>query len=269
MQKIDSSNSNEINHELHQIFIESLKKEASLASGTLANLSRDIMNFILYLDENKAEICSQSVSSYISVLEEKYNEASFISKLSNLRRFVNWINLDQNPFWKIKASLNKEHLFYYKKDFFHQFYEKLDLDSIIILSLYETCSQISELADVQIKDYNFAGGNIHIRSLNIKLSEVLGQAIKNYIRSKDDIQLSQLLFVNKTEINKVLKNYDLKNTFIKRSRIIHLLQEGSEIEMIEKSLSLKLSNFYNDFVQEKDYRLLKAYNQFHPRASFS
>lgn len=260
---------NPINYELHQLFLDSIKEEGNLAEGTIANLARDIGNYLDFLDKEALEISAQSVTSYIEILEDKYNEASFISKLSNLRRFINWINLDKNPFWKLKASLSKDDLFYYEKDRFEDFYHSSDLKSMIILTLYETCSQISEVAELSIGDYNLAGGYLSLRSKPIKLSEHLASTIKEFIKSKENPQLDDALFISSSEISLLLKEANLKNTLIKRSRIIHLLKEENEIADIEKQLKLKLSNFYNDFIQKKDYRLLSAYNQFHPRASLN
>jgi dGTP triphosphohydrolase len=53
---------------------------------------------------------------------------------------------------------------------------------------------------------------------------------------------------------------------VRRSRIIHSLEAGQSTEEIEFQLGIKLGQVYDDYEQEPDYRLLKAYNQFHPRA---
>jgi site-specific recombinase XerD len=275
-------NSNyELNQELLYYFLETLLNLDSKASGTLLNIKRDIEAFLLFLYEKEdSEINNKNIITYLEYIEEVYKESSYISKASSLRQFINWLNLGNNPFWKLKISVNYDDFKYYAYDeIFTDSEEKFSLSNLIIRTLYELYLSIDELSGLQILDFNQASGKLLVRSKEIKLSSTLSSMLKFYLKNirnnivGESISLEDPLFINSEgckiqsiDVLAILKERNLRNIYLKRSRIIHLLNDSASLSEIEDILAVKLSNFYQPFVKEKDYRLLSAYNKFHPRA---
>lgn len=275
-----------LNSELLDYFIEYLRRDHSKAEGTINNIQRDIKYFISYLDEHNLDITLQSVQNYLQILEDKYTESSYISKASSLRQFINWLNLDDNPFWKIRISINLEDYKYYEKEELAGEFSKSDYPNLIIRSLYELYLSIEELCGLKLCDYNTAGQFFVLREHKIKVSDDLANALKHYLKQlrpnllaanfattsndpffiKATVGNTSLEEISANDVHKILQEKNLKNSYLKRSRIIHLIEDGKTPDDIEQILGIKISEFYRPFFKEKSYRLLSAYKEFHPRA---
>lgn len=272
------------NKELLDYFIEFLNSSKK-NPATVENLKRDLNSFINYLHENNdLSIDSRTISDYLSVLEENYSESSFVVKASSIRQFVNWLNLEDNPFWKIKLNINYEELEYYSyEEIFSKFPDEFNYDHLLVKLIYELGLSLDELINFNLEDYNRARGEINLRNKNLSLSSALSDLMKHYIKAfrqellgdDNSMALKDPLFIGRknsdriaeSEILEILGKYNLRNSRLKRSRIIHMLNQGMEFSEIESLLGLQLSNFYRAFVKDKDYRLLTAYSQYHPRAA--
>ena len=281
--------SNQINFELLDYFIEFLNSNSKKSVGTIENIKRDIRNFLDYLDETRLDIDESSIKTYLGILQDKYTEASFISKSSSLRQFVNWLNLDQNPFWKMKLSISMDDYQYYEKKDLEKIFIQDSYETLLIRALYELYLSFDELIGLNLADYNSAGHTIKVRNRDLKIPADLASLIKNYLKSlrssyaslSGGLALADPLFISlnsnqssverliSSELLKILSNHSLKNSFLKRSRIIHLIDEGKNPEQIEKLLAIKISDFFRPFFKDQSYRLLSAYNQFHPRAKLN
>jgi site-specific recombinase XerD len=281
--------SSKINFELLDYFVDFLNSNSKKSQGTIANITRDTKNFLEFLIQTNSEIEEASIKTYLQILEDKYTEASFISKSSSLRQFVNWLNLDQNPFWKIKLSISMDDYKYYEKHDLEQIFLEDSYEILLARALYELYLSFDELIGINLADYNSARDTLFIRDRNLKLSPDLAMLIKTFQKSQraslisgsTSLNLSDPLFVSPSldqstikrlttnELLKILNSRDLKNSFLKRSRIIHLIEDGLNSEQIEELLAIKISDFFRPFFKDKSYRLLSAYNQFHPRAKLS
>lgn len=279
-------NSNyELNQELLHYFLKYLLESTNKSEKTILNVKRDIEGFLVFLFENNDAIIQyKNIVQYLDYIEEKYKESSFISKASSIRQFINWLNLEENPFWKIKIAVSYEDFkFYTYEDIFTKSEEQFDYSNLIVRTLYELYLSIDELFSLKLGDYNLASSQIEIRSKKIEVSEELADSLRFYLKQyrpsicgTDSVSLADPLFITKNgealktlDIISILKERDLKNIYLKRSRIIHLMDEAKSQSEIEEMLGIKLSNFYSPFIKEKDYRLLSAYNQYHPRGRMS
>ena len=281
--------SSKINNELLEYFVDFLKSDSGKSSGTIDNIKRDLKYFLDFLSANDFEIDEASIKSYLQVLEDKYTESSFISKSSSLRQFVNWLNLDNNPFWKMSLSISMDDYKYYQKEELEKIFTEDSYTSLLVRALYELYLSLDELVDLNLIHYNSAANTIRIRDKDLKLSSELGSRLKQFLKSERPSYLNKSatmvlddpLFImpqqnqlspkrfNSIELLKVLSMLKLKNSFLKRSRIIHLIEEGFNSDQIEDYLAVKISDFFRPFFKDKSYRLLSAYNQFHPRAKLS
>lgn len=282
--KLKNSNY-ELNQELLAYFLKYLLEDSDKSEATILNIMRDLEIFLVFLFENNdAMIQYKNIIHFLDYIEEKYKESSYISKASSLRQFINWLNLENNPFWKIKISVSYEDFKFYSIDEIfpdiaseakqspEQSYKEL-----ILRSLYELYLSIDELLDLKVSDYNLASEKIQIRKIEYKVSKELAGLLRFHLkeyRDPNSLSLYDPLFINKfgtdlkrLDIINILKERDLKNIYLKRSRIIHLLEESKSQSEIESLLGIKLSKFYSPFIKQKDYRLLSAYNEFHPRAN--
>jgi site-specific recombinase XerD len=279
----------QINFELLDYFIDFLSSSSKKSQGTIENIKRDIKNYLDYLAESRLEIDEASIKTYLGILQDKYTEASFISKSSSLRQFVNWLNLDQNPFWKIRLSISMDDYQYYEKKDLEKIFMVDSYETLLVRALYELYLSFEELIGLNLADYNSAGNTIKIRNRDLKIPTELASLIKNYLKvqrtslgsASTGLTLSDPLFVlpasgsatverlTSSELLKILANQELKNSFLKRSRIIHLIEEGLNPDQIEDRLGIKISDFFRPFFKDQSYRLLSAYNQFHPRAKLN
>ncbi len=278
-------NNQTINEELLKYFIEYLETNTDKASGTITNIHRDIRAFIDYLAVNDdASIQTKFITSYIHELEEKYMESSFVTKLSSLRQFINWLNLEENPFWKLKFSLNFSEFSYYSEtEIFDRFSSAFSYEQLIIRAIYELYLSQDELIALNLENYNLASNSFNYRGTRLSISSELAELMRYYLKEYRPSMLQQSqsltmldpLFIEldaadpritELAIHKILQSHGLRHVQVKRSRIMNLLDQGLSLEEIEAKLAIKLSNFYKPFVKEQDYRLAKAYSQFHPRA---
>lgn len=275
-----------LNQELLRYFVEYLETNTNKSTSTIANISRDVRAFIDYLALNEdASIQARSITQYIAELEEKYMESSFVTKLSSLRQFVNWLNLDENPFWKLKFSFNHDEFSYYKESELNtKFKDGFDYPELLIRVIYEMYFSQDELIALNLENYNLASSSFICRGGTVLVSDALSKFMKEYLKEyrplllpeTESMTMKDPLFVvdaNKTgmritdiDIHAILQTYQLRQTQLKRSRIMNLLDQGLSLEQIEEKLLIKLSNFYRPFVKEQDYRLAKAYRDFHPRS---
>jgi len=277
----------QINFELLDYFIDFLSSSSKKSQGTIENIKRDIKNFLDYLAESRLEIDEASIKTYLGILQDKYTEASFISKSSSLRQFVNWLNLDQNPFWKIRLSISMDDYQYYEKKDLEKIFMVDSYETLLVRALYELYLSFEELIGLNLADYNSAGNTIKIRNRDLKIPTELASLIKEFFKSKrsfyalssaaltDPFFLSPALNqssevrLTSSKLLKILATQELKNSFLKRSRIIHLIEEGLNPDQIEDRLGIKISDFFRPFFKDQSYRLLSAYNQFHPRAKLN
>ena len=107
----------------------------------------------------------------------------------------------------------------------------------------------------------------------IKLSDGLALRLKQFLKMKEGLSLDAVIFTgipeldSEVKIAKLLKKHDIQAKKLKRSRIVHLLEDGLSIQALENNLGIKVPANYLSLAKEtKDYKLLKAFKEFHPRA---
>ncbi len=279
--------SSTINKELSEYFIASLRERGDKSPGTIANIIRDLDKLLSFCEtEYDSKIDADSIKAFIEELKANYKESSYVSKLSSIRQFVNWLNLADNPFWDLRVALSNDDFSYYSRDdiFVHSMGcvrepHSRELNRLVLGFIYEFHLTLSELSELRLAEYNLASGALSVRGLEIAASASLRVDIKEYLKTTrlryviGDLTMDDQLLVNERslkfsvqDLRTRLAEMELRPVYLRRSRVIHLLESGLSTEEIEIMLGIKLSQVYEDYEQEPDYRLLKAYNQFHPRA---
>lgn len=265
----------ETNLELLEFFLDFLKTKSRKSLDAISSIRRDLEKFIEYLSINKLELNTESIRVYLAYLQEAYNLSTYKVKLSSLRQFIKWLNLEDNPFDEnltLKTTPNEAAEDFYTKA---ELLEKLSkikdpVELLFCELLFELCLSPSELLKLKVLDFNFATASFRLR---IKLSDNLALRLKQFLKMKEGLSLDAVIFTGISELDseikiaKLLKKYDIQAKKLKRSRIVHLLEDGLSIQALENNLGVKVPVNYLSLAKEtKDYKLLKAFKEFHPRA---
>ena len=268
--------------------LEDLKKNKL----TVNNIIRTVKEFILYLEDNALRIDAKSIKKYLSFIQDTVRESSFVTKVSAIRQFTNWLNIRNNPFSEKDFIFNRTEIDFFKEEEFNALFTGTDFDyhEMILIGFYELHLSLGELANLKLKDFNQANSSFKIKKKKIKCSDRLSELCRSYLKThRESIanqafyspQIDEIFFIKKDslhkdsqalqniELSEIISSYGLSLNKIKRSRIINLIQVGNTDEDIDNLLGIKISNFYDQFKPKKDYRLLKAYADFHPRSNIS
>lgn len=285
----------ETNLELLEFFLDFLKTKSRKSLDVISSISRDLEKFIEYLSINKLELDAESIRGYLAYLQENYNLSTYKVKLSSLRQFTKWLNLEDNPFDEnltLKTTPNEAAEDFYTKA---ELLEKLSkikdpIELLFCELLFELCLSPSELLKIKVLDFNFATASFRLqfgtanenaglgvreppKLTEIKLSDGLALRLKQFLKMKEGLSLDAVIFTgipeldSEVKIAKLLKKHDIQAKKLKRSRIVHLLEDGLSIQALENNLGIKVPANYLSLAKEtKDYKLLKAFKEFHPRA---
>ena len=285
----------ETNLELLEFFLDFLKTKSRKSLDVISSISRDLEKFIEYLSINKLELDAESIRGYLAYLQENYNLSTYKVKLSSLRQFTKWLNLENDPFNEnltVKTTPNEAAEDFYTKA---ELLEKLSkikdpIELLFCELLFELCLSPSELLKLKVLDFNFATASFRLRFgaatenaglgvreppklTEIKLSDGLALRLKQFLKMKEGLSLDAVIFTgipeldSEVKIAKLLKKHDILAKKLKRSRIVHLLEDGLSIQALENNLGIKVPANYLSLAKEtKDYKLLKAFKEFHPRA---
>lgn len=265
--------------------LEDLKKNRL----TVNNIIRTVKEFVIYLEEHHLKIDSKSIKKYLNFIQDSLRESSFVTKVSAIRQFTNWLNIRNNPFLEKDFIFNRTEIDYLSKEEFNKLFSSqgFDYDEMILRSFYELHASLSEISNLKLKDFNQANSSFRVRDTKIKCSARLSELCKEYLKTyREEIanqgfyspQIDESFFIRKDNLNKesqsianiqlseIIRSYNLSLNKLKRSRIINLIKDGNSDETINSLLGVKISNFYDQFKPNQDYRLLKAYASFHPRS---
>lgn len=281
-----------LNSETLEYFEKFLLEDLNKNKLTVNNIIRNVRDFIEYLEEQDIEINAKSIKKYLSFIQDSYRESSFITKVSAIRQFVNWLNIVNNPFLEKDFIFNRTDVDFFTDEEFEKIFakESFDYHELIIRCFYELYLSIQELANLKMKNFNHANFSFEIRETKIKCSSRLSELCKHYLGHQRQMilnhafyapEINDVFFVREKqsntdkqafsslELSEIIRTYDLSLNKIKRSRIINLIKAGKTDDEIFDLLGIKISAFYDQFKPKQNYRLLKAYADFHPRSNKS
>lgn len=268
--------------------LEDLKKNKL----TVNNIIRTVREFVVYLEEHSLKLDTKAIKKYLSYIQDSLRESSFVTKVSAIRQFTNWLNIKNNPFLEKDFIFNRTEIDYFTQDEFDNLFEKEDFNypEMILRTFYEMHLSLSELANLKLKNFNHANSSFKIRQRKIKCSERLSELCRAYLKTyREQIvnqafyspQIDESFFIKEENVNKdnvafqntdlseIIRSYNLSLNKIKRSRVINLIKAGKSDEDINNLLGVEISSFYDQFKPKQDYRLLNAYANFHPRSSIT
>jgi len=265
------------NYELLEFFLDFLKEKTRKSSASINTIKRDLENFLEYLDTENLDLDRDSINLYLSFLEKEYTLSTYKLKLSSLRQFARWLDLGEINSSALSLNSSKDSLKefneYYLAEEIQDFLDKAKnpLENLALNLIFELNLSNSELLSLKIADFNFANSSFSLRGSELKLSDELAFKLREFIKDREGLSLNTKIFpedlLTQQQLNKIFKERQIKPKVFKHSRIVHLLKNGLSMHEVETSLGLKLKEEYINFSQEiKDYKLLKAFKEFHPRA---
>ena len=261
------------NQELINYFQDFLLTKSNKTHATISKIISDINGIVPFL-ENQS-INSNTILDYITHLKEIYLNSTYKAKLSSLRQFCSWLDLEDNPFLQEGlVTKKKETQNYLSEEAYHSLIESANyLAKICISSVYELYLSVEEFQDLRLADFNFANQSFRIRGTSIVISQQLSKIIKKYLNSLDTKDLDYQIFQvdpvskEKIKIEKILKEYQIPIKELRKSRIVHLLNSNHSLDQVNELLGIQLGKTYQQYEKPKEnYVLLKDFKNFHPRA---
>ena len=287
-------------------FLIYLKAERHYAQDTtIKNYEIDLEQFADFLEEkhiNYLKLTKEDVRSYLKYLDElKYKNASIARHLSTLRSFYAYLvntNVLKTNIFKTISSPKKEK----KLPNFLQYSEFEDMlnvwdsniplehrNRLIIETLYNTGTRVSELVNIKINDIDINRHEIRVLGKGSKerivyFGDYEVDILKSYLNTSRPKLLkdkhNDYLFLNhlgnkltdrgvRLIIDKTIEKASLKHKVsphtLRHTFATHLLNEGADLKSVQELLghaSLSTTQIYTHVSNE---RLRSVYLRAHPR----
>lgn len=290
-------------------FLVYLTAERQYSDKTAAAYQQDIEQFEFFLSETGnaqlTEVETSDVRIYLSHLYDQHYERTSISrKISSLRSFYQFLLkhqwIQENPFSYVQLRKKKQRLprFFYEKEMTALFAttngpELLDQRNKALLEiLYATGIRVSECANMQVKDIDFASEVLYVlgkgrKERYVPFGAFASDALQNYLTAVRP----QLMAKHQKEHNVVFVNHlgnpitpagieyilnqliqksaltsDIHPHMLRHTFATHLLDHGADMRTVQELLghaSLSSTQIYTHVTREA---LQKSYRNFHPRA---
>jgi len=285
--------------EIASSFLNYLSIERGLSPHTIDAYRRDLFQYTRWLKKDIVEVNSSLLGRYISELRKGYAPSSISRKISVIRMFYRFLNMEgeteHNPLDEITSPRlgRKIPTFLSEREVEHL----LDApspdslygirDKAILEVLYGAGLRISELVNLDVNDLNLSKGWVKVLGKGSKERIIpLGRKacywIRSYLRErKREDKKKGPLFCNRygkrisrQSCWKTVKKYALKAGITKRisphtlrhSFATHLLSRDADLRSVQELLghtNISTTQIYTHITQE---RLKKVYKKYHPRA---
>lgn len=285
-----------------QIFLDYLKYQKDVSEHTLSAYSKDLVDFLNFLEEKKCGILEVNyllLRNYLGHLREKLSKKSVARKLASLRTFYKFLvregKIKENPALLVSSPRLDKKLPSFLD--LPQIEELLRLpeptpsgtrDKAILELLYATGMRVSEIVSLNIWEVDLNSDEIKILGKGKKERIVLmGKysqvAIREYLfSSRPHFQKNneKALFLNKyggrltsRGVQRIVEKYikilgEKKNITphsLRHSFATHLLERGADLRSVQELLghaSLSTTQIYTHLTKE---RLKEIHKKYHPR----
>ncbi len=291
---------------LVQNFVDFLENEKGLSDNTLQSYSRDIQQYMSYLQEinipNIENVNKTTVIAYLLYLQKKGRATSTISRnLASIRSFYQYLYkidmIEQDPTQNLESPKVEKKL---PQILSTQEVELLldqpkcvDLkgyrDKAMLELLYATGIRVSELISLNLDDINLEMGFVKCKKGNkervIPLGSMAVTSIKEYIKKARSMMIlnpsEQALFVNcngrrltrqgfwkiiKLYKNQAKINKEITPHTLRHSFAAHLLENGADLRSIQEMLGHSDISSTQIYAQLTKNKIKEVYQKTHPRA---
>lgn len=290
--------------ELLKSFILYLKNERNYSLNTLRAYSKDIEEFIYFLQQEKIDdfvkIERQDLRNFLAILyQKKYSKATISRKIASLKSFFKFLQVQEqikvNPLKYISSPKKEKKIpnFLTVDEIENLLSQPLTdnllglRDKAIMEFLYGTGVRVEELVSLNVADIDFLGGMVKIKGKGnreriIPVGEIALKAVNSYLRKREKEGIdTKILFINKQKnrinvrsIRRIIGKYAKKANIqtkvsphtLRHSFATHLLEAGCELRAVQEMLGHKSLTTTQNYTHLTTQRLKKVYQKAHPHA---
>ena len=281
-------------------FAGALKAGQDVSPDTLKAYTGDLREFLSFMEKNPQETDTTDIRSFLASLHyKKLKKSSIARKLATIRSFFKFLHkegyITKNPAKlvsspKLQKTLPKfltiDEAFSLmdapKGDTFHA-----TRDKAILELLYSSGVRVSELATLNINDFNIKESMIRVRGKGKKERIVpVGtkalDAIKNYLPERVSLKKkTQALFLNsrggrltQRSIRRIVLKYgrmiavkgSLSPHVLRHTFATHLLHGGADLRAIQELLGHSSLSTTQKYTHVDISHLMEVYDKAHPLA---
>jgi len=284
------------NKDLVLDFCNYLKISKGLSINTISAYRTDLIEFFRFIDNEI--INNDEIEKYISYALRNNSENSKLRKLSSIKQFIKWFNInnpedminieqvslkkgtylpDTVPFSEINEIIN-----FYEHDNFINSRNKTIIDF-----MYSTACRVSELVEVRLSDLDFDDDFVKLYGKGSKQRIVpIGSELKinilAYLKKRDSLDTNEpYLFLSKnmkkldrTAIFRIIKkmavltgkNLEIHPHTLRHSAATHMLEGGCDLRTLQELLghsSVSTTKIYTKLTKEF---VAEIFKESHPRA---
>ena len=252
---LDDGNENYLKLYMGTLYTEGKSK------NTIAAYETNMKRFFRDVNKPVTEVSVYDVRLWLAELQKSISLASCENYRSVVNAFYNWMVSEEfipkNPMAKIKPikhSVPQEYAF-----------TEVEIDALrtacdtlreraVLEVLYSTGMRVTELADLDIADIDFARKSILIRhgkgdkSRTVYFTDLCALHVRNYLKTREDDFPQFLLTRNRTRMNKNTLDTEMKNVAkragvkgmhchrLRKTNAVNLLSRGVDVRTIQKLL---------------------------------
>lgn len=284
-----------------------LNKEKGLSKNTIKNYLFDVSQYVLFLEKyhditKPKHLNKQTLDNYLKSIRKKYSNASYARKLTAIKNFYHFLNLEQEisidfskeiPAPKMAKKLPTVLAVDEVKTLFEVTSDNtpLGLRNIALLEfIYGSGLRVSELLNIQLKDLHLTEKYVVIigkgeKERYVPLSNYAVTACKNYLlKAREQLlknKKSLFLFINVNgtqlsrqgfykELKKLAEKANIKKEIsphtLRHSFATHLLENGMDLRTLQTILGHEDISTTQIYTHISNKRLNEVYTKAHPRA---
>lgn len=284
-------------------FNSSLKAERDASPHTLRAYTKDLEEFLLFIDKEPTDIDNLDIRSFLASLHyRKLKKSSIARKLATVRSFFKYLHreglIKKNPAKLVSSPkvqkplprfLTVDEAFVLmeapKGDTF-----RMERDKAVLELLYSSGLRVSELTTLDINDIDIKESLVRIRGKGKKerivpVGSKAMEAIKNYLPERVLLKKkSQALFLNnrggrltQRTIRRIVFKYGrmialkgyLSPHVLRHTFATHLLHGGADLRSIQELLGHSSLSTTQRYTHVDIAHLMEVYNKTHPMAKES
>ena len=281
-------------------FIDFLKGEKGVSPHTLRAYSKDLSEFLSFIDKKPKSIDNLDIRSFLAFLHhKKLKKTSIARKLATIRSFFKYLHregyVNKNPAKLVSSPKVPKNLPRFLT--IDETFTLLDKpsgdtfratrDKAILELLYSSGLRVSELTSIDISDLDFKESLVRAKGKGkkeriIPIGSKAMDAIQNYLPERISLRKkSMALFLNnrgsrltQRSVRRILLHYsrminlkgDLSPHTLRHTFATHLLHEGADLRSIQELLGHSSLSTTQKYTHVDIAYLTEVYDKAHPLA---
>jgi integrase/recombinase XerC len=281
-------------------FIDFLKGEKGVSPHTVRAYSKDLSEFLSFIDKKPKSIDNLDIRSFLAFLHhKKLKKTSIARKLATIRSFFKYLHregyVNKNPAKLVSSpKVPKDLPRFLTIDEIFSLLDKpsgdtfrATRDKAILELLYSSGLRVSELTSIDISDLDFKESLIRAKGKGkkeriIPIGSKAMDAIQNYLPERISLRKkSMALFLNnrgsrltQRSVRRILLHYsrminlkgDLSPHTLRHTFATHLLHEGADLRSIQELLGHSSLSTTQKYTHVDIAYLTEVYDKAHPLA---